>query len=278
MKGDFVDDSLRLNATVFYTDYQDLQVSATPGIGIQCAGPSIVACDNDSENSEISFDGGVTYNSIPANGLTINADLSALTAEIDAFRNDIEGLVLPSDYDEIIDLSGDGKITGNRNDVFGVGLNVVYIDTGGNDFLLENGSWVIDGTSDTSVLFVFDTAGKNFKVSNGNILAGMGGIGLDSILFAALDDTGNSGVKFDFSNSILNGTAFWDLSDQNNIIGLNNVAGCTQFVGDRVENINNVRLSNCSFGSGSSVPEPTTLALLGLGLFGIGFNRRKRLH
>ena len=29
--------------------------------------------------------------------------------------------------------------------------------------------------------------------------------------------------------------------------------------------------------NGASVPEPTTLALLGLGIAGVGFNRRKQL-
>ena len=254
-------------------NFQNMEIAATLGIGIECAASS---CDNGSSNSAISFDLGASYDSVPANGVATDVDHSALLGEIAIIRDDIDNLD-SGDYDDTIDLSSDGKITGDRFDSYGSGLNVVYIATGGDDFLLENGNWVIDGLFDTTVLFVFDEAGKNFKVSNANILAGTGGIGLDNILFVALDSSGNSGTKFDFSNSILNGVSFWDLSSQNNIIGLNNVGGCTQLVGDRVENINDVRLTNCSFGGGStSVPEPGTLALLGIGLAGMGLARRKK--
>ena len=250
-------------------DFQDMQVSATSGIGIQCAASNCATASN----SEISFDSGTTYAPLPANGVTTNVDLSALTSEIAVIATDI-GALTSIDFDGTVDLSSDGKISFDRYDVFGSGLNVIHIDTGGVDFLLENSSWVIDGVSDTQVLLVFDTPGKNFKVSNGNILAGTGGIGLNNILIAAFDPTSQS-TKFDFSNSILNGAAFWDVSGTNNVIGLNNVAGCTQFVGDQISNINDVRLKNCSFGS-VSVPEPGTLGLLGAGLLGL-FMRRKRV-
>ena len=75
------------------------------------------------------------------------------------------------------------------------GLSVVDIETGnGNDFLIENATLVIDGPANSFVIFRLPD-GTNLNVSNGNILVGDGGIGLNNVLFVS-DSPDNDPMNF----------------------------------------------------------------------------------
>ena len=147
---------------------------------------------------------------------------------------------------------------------------MIDIDTGGNDLLLENTNLVFDGPSDAfAIVRVPDDA--NFNVSQSAILVGDGGIGLNNVLF--FSDKADTDAHFNFNNLLVNGVAFWDLAMTGSESVWNNVQGCTQVVGDKV-NLNDVRLTNCAY-VGAQVPEPSTLLLLFTGLAGLAAWRRK---
>ena len=167
-----------------------------------------------------------------------------------------------------------------------VGLNIVDIDTDGDDFDLSNSNWIVSGQADTSVIFRISQEAK-FNASDGNLLLA-GDIGANNVLFLVDSKDGNG--SFTFNNVEFFGYSFWDYSG----IGLkneavwNNVRGCGQVVADKV-NFNNVSMVGCEFEpettttetpptttetpptttetpTTGSVSEPMSLALLGFGL------------
>ncbi|MED5261328.1 MAG: PEP-CTERM sorting domain-containing protein [Myxococcota bacterium] len=247
-------------------NFSDLDIYADAGIGVQCAG-STGSCNNGASNT--SFNG----LSFPANGLTGGVDFSALTLELDTVRGQINGLAAT----DTIDLtSSGGKISGGTTTINLLsGINVIDIltDTGGStDFLLENANLVIDGGADSSVIFrIEDDA--NMLVSQSAIVVGDGGIGLDDVMF--FSDKNDNDTHFNLSNVVVNGVSFWDLSNfgDPSEISFNNVQGCTQAVGNKLNTGQNVRLTRCSF---APVPEPGPGLLVAAGLVALGIQRRFR--
>ncbi|MCP5071501.1 MAG: PEP-CTERM sorting domain-containing protein, partial [bacterium] len=105
---------------------------------------------------------------------------------------------------------------------------------------------------------------------NASITHGTSGIGSDGILFAMLD--GGNDTNFNVSKVIVNGAAFWDLSQDGGKLTMNNVQGCGQWVGDHLD-FNDVQLARCGFGG--TVPEPNTGALLSAAILGLAIASRR---
>lgn len=216
-----------------------------------------------------------TIPGMPATG-TLNLTNSGgkLTKEIDSFS--VSGTIVVTDV-QINDgrpgsFGDNTSVVGNTRIQLAPGPNVIDIITGGQNFLLQESSLIIDGPAGAQAIFrVPDTA--NFLVSNANILVGTGGIGLDDILFYS--DRPDSNAHFDFSNSVVNGVAFWSLGASGGEIGFDDVQGCTQLVADKI-NLSDVRLSRCAFAPGAPVPEPSSIILFSAGLIGTLVGRFRR--
>lgn len=195
-------------------------------------------------------------------GVTGGYNFNPLLAELAAARTMIPGLAQTGILN-----AGSGTINTHTTVNLASGLNVIDITTGGNDFLLSNANLVIDGPADAFAIFrVPDHA--NFLVSNANILVGNGGIGLNSVLFYS--DRAKNGQHFNFSNTVLNGVAFWTLANTGGEINIDNAQGCTQLVADKIT-LNDVRFNRCAF-----TPEPGSAMLLGAGIAAFIARRTRR--
>ncbi len=278
------DGNIAITDTTGELNLQDTGVYGDPTIGIRMAGPSNLGL-NSSSNSFFNdpnlfpntFDPmtqtGTTVSAAAAVqstridpgtdfGITYSFDHSALLAELSGLQIAINGLA-PTDTLNVS--ANGGKISTDTTFTADPGLNVVDIITGDNDFLVENSNFVIDGPAGAVVIFRLPDS-DNMLLSNANVLLGNSGITTHSVLFYT--DQDETDTHFSFSNAIVNGAAFWSLTDGGGQISLSNVQGCTQLVADIVE-MDNVRLCRCAF-----VPEPATMGLLAAG--GAVLLRRKR--
>lgn len=272
------DGNVAITSSSGWVNMQDINVYADTGI--DCA-PSYSFCTNSgSFFSNTYYDnaaGGLGLRSI-ANGDGVNGSviLTDLINEINAAWTDLSTLGSPTGFIS----TSSGVISSNQVVNLSSGINIIgFSGVGGNDISLNNASLVFQGPSDAiAVVIVPDTS--NFLVSNGNLVVGNGGIGLNNVVMVSLKDDNNA--HFNLSNSILNGVAFWDLGEQGDEtygeVVFNNVAGCTQVVGDKV-NFNDVNLSRCSFSVAQQVvPVPAAFWLLGSAVGLLGWLRRKTVH
>jgi len=137
-----------------------------------------------------------------------------------------------------------GEIKDTDHTIFlGPGLNVIDVVTGGGiDFKLDYANLVIQGgENDFAIFRIPDDA--NFLISNSNILIGNGGIGLNNVVFYT--DRADNNSHFGFSNTVINGVAFWSLAMTGGEINIDNSQGCTQLIADKV-NLSDVRFNRCA--------------------------------
>jgi len=300
MFGTFFDGNIAITSTDGVFNLQDVGVFADPDIGIQTA-QSESAADVGSSNSFFNdpneypntFDG-VTGMKIDANG-PVGPTTAVQTTRIDQPNGaGVTGLVdLTSLLDELfgpigakmtiptlgatgtLDVSsgiGSGPSPGEIKDTdhtitLGAGVNVIDVVTGGGiDFKLNNANLVIQGGPNSFAIFRLP-ADANFIITQGNILIGDGGIGLNNVVF--FTDKMDNNSHYNFDNTIINGVAFWSLAMFGGEININDSQGCTQLIADKV-NLNDVRFNRCApdgdrmvGGSGMAI-DKTSLLVYGL--------------
>ncbi len=200
---------------------------------------------------------------VPGNaGVSYSFDHSSLTSELAAANSSISNLTVTG----TLDTGGDGVIDTDTTLVLNSGLNVIDIDTGGNDFSLSNVNFVIDGPADSFAIFRL-LGNDNMLVTNSNILIGNGGIGLNNVMF--FTNQVESDTHFSVSNAILNGVALWSLGSNGGVIDISNAQGSVQLVADIVD-MDNVRFLRSSF-----IPAPGTALVLLTGGTLLGRRRRR---
>ena len=269
---------------------QDVGVYADRNIGIRVAGPaansatlnqSSNAFFNDPNQFPNTFDTntqtGLSVNpgaavqstridnaGVPGNaGVTYSVDHSGLITELAAARTAINRLIAT----DVLLTGGTGVISSDTKISLSSGLNVIDINTGGNDLLLNNVNFVIDGSADAFAIFRLPD-NDNMLIANSNILIGNGGIGLNNVMFYTDQPEGDT--HFAFDNTIINGIAFWSLGPNGGNITINNAQGCTQLVADLI-NLNDVRFIRSSF-----IPAPSSGLVILAGASLLSRRRRRR--
>jgi hypothetical protein len=272
--GTFYDGNVAITSGTGWVNMQDVDVYAD--IGIDCAPPYSFCTNSGSFFSNTDYDdaaGGAGLRAISqGDGINGSVGLGALVTEIDDARDALAAL---GTFDGLISTSS-GVISSNQVVNLSAGVNIIgFSGVGSNDISLNNASLIFQGPAGAKAI-VLVPDGSNFKVSNGNLVIGNGGIGLNDVVIVSL--TADTDTHFDLSNSILNGVALWDLGEADDgIYGqvvFNNVGGCTQVVGDKV-NFNDVNLSRCGFAA-AVVPVPPAIWLLGSAVGLLGWMRQRR--
>ena len=251
-------------------------------------GPNVSALDRGIGTDEGSIATG--------NGINTGVDLSGVTAEVDATFAALNGLrddssswthvwTPGSGGDISTDYPGDegdfvlsdqlgGSLQGvNGNADAFFAENIIYVDTGGNDFKFTNTNFILDGSFGQDFIFLLEED-ANFLIGNSELL-----VGPQMDLFSTLWFVGGDDKRtIDFSQSESVGMAFWNDSPEG-VIQANNYRACGQYVSQEVGDWNDFSVDRCAPGMSAPpavVPVPMALPLMMSGLVGLGLVSRRR--
>jgi hypothetical protein len=272
-------------------------------LGIQCTDTVTTAqcyTSNDGNNSWKESDAAAF---VDLSAGVSQFDPTALLAEMSDWQSFINSLAVEDTIDsniENINYKDSGAPSVTDLDVIDTkvdGFALIEIDVGDNDWLVNNTDWILKTLDGVIAIFRIKAGNDtNILFANSSIMMGPGCLdssGDPTTALTCYDDpitelgaifmldhaAGNQ--VFNVSNTILGGVALWDLdANRDTIITLNNVQGCTQIISSKVEFSSKERLNRCAFAASppTEVPEPSTLALMLIALFGFRVCRRRALR